>query len=154
MIPTQKTKDRQLFFSVGAKAWPQCLVINRTECTNVCCSMEFLLLQKAPVTHIISLLIEVCSVLACIDLGEDLRHQLSVGTWCLAITISMIHSYTTTNPRTSSDGPPNCGANPPPSLLVDLSMTCGLSSCLEKLRQLQGKCPSIPPPSKVSGEEW
>ncbi len=44
------------------------------------------------VTHIICLFIKVCSVLACIDLRENLSHQMSVGSWGLAITVPVIHS--------------------------------------------------------------
>lgn len=43
-------------------------------------------------THIVGFFIEVCSVFACVDLREDLRHQMIVWAWGFAITVSMVHS--------------------------------------------------------------
>lgn len=102
-------------------------------------------------THIICLVIEVCSVLACIDLRENLGHQLSVGR--LAVTVPVVHSQTATSARPPSDGSPCPRATPPPRARVYRGQARGLSACPEQLGELQGKSPSIPPRSEVPGEE-
>lgn len=102
-------------------------------------------------THVICLVIEVCSVLACVDLRENLGHQLCVRR--LAVTVPVVHSQTTASARPPGDGSPCPGATPPPGARVNRGRARGLSAGPEQLGELQGKSPSIPPPCEVPGEE-
>lgn len=102
-------------------------------------------------THIIYLLIEICSVFASVDVGEHLSQQM--GAWRLAVAVPVVHACATAGCGPPGDGAPGARPAPPRGVRVVRGRAGGLPAGLRQLGELQGEGPSVPPGGAAPGEE-